>query len=253
MPTHRDETAVQAAAPARREVRFADRFELKYIVPRTVLVPLRQALLPYLEPDGFGDERGGYWVHSVYFDDDALTAYQDKVAGVKHRCKLRLRWYGDGQPETGWLEIKERIDRAIRKRRAQQPIAAVLQAFGGSGELLPGAVGAEACHLAWSRHLRPRVLVGYRREAFQGRFDPRLRITFDYQLHGRSSELFACGVQRSDPECMDPRMAVLEVKFDRAMPVWFPGLVRRFDLPIQKFSKYAAVLGRVCRHAVPGS
>lgn len=251
MPTSRAANAHAAAVPERREVRFADRFELKYVVPRTLLVSLRQALTPYLQPDGFGDERGGYWVHSVYFDDDALTAYQDKVAGVKHRRKVRLRWYGDGRPVDGWLEIKERIDRAIRKRRVRQPIAAVLDAFGG-GEVLPGAVGAEACALAWRGRLRPRVLVGYRREAFQGRFDPRLRITFDHQLHGREGALFDGGARHSDPECLDPRLAVLEVKFDRAMPVWFPGLVRQFDLPLQKFSKYGAVLARVRGRLLPG-
>jgi hypothetical protein len=251
MPERRAANAHAAVTPERREVRFADRFELKYVVPRTLWVTLRQALAPYVEPDGFRDDRGGYWVHSVYFDDDALTAYQDKVAGVKQRRKLRLRWYGAGRPQDGWLEIKERIDRAIRKRRVRVPIAAALAALGG-GEVLAGAVGAEACAMAWRGRLRPRVLVGYRREACQGRFDPRLRITFDCQLHGRESALFDDGARRSDPECLDPRLAVLEVKFDRAMPVWFPGLVRQFDLPLHKFSKYGAVLARLRGVLTPG-
>jgi len=50
-------------------------------------------------------------VHSVYFDTADLAAYQDNIAGISRRAKVRFRWYGaHTAPSSGTLEIKCRSD-----------------------------------------------------------------------------------------------------------------------------------------------
>jgi hypothetical protein len=48
-------------------------------------------------------------VNNVYFDTFELAAYDENLAGVSQRTKVRYRWYGESQgPSAGRLEIKQK-------------------------------------------------------------------------------------------------------------------------------------------------
>ena len=62
-----------------------------------------------LHPAGFRKTHPGRWVNNVYFDTPSLQNYEDNVAGIANRRKLRLRWYGDlERGSTPILELKLR-------------------------------------------------------------------------------------------------------------------------------------------------
>ena len=78
----------------------------------------------------------------------------------------------------------------------------------------------------------------YRREAWAGAFDSRLRVTFDREICCARAD---GGIDVPHPSLWKPVNAegvVLELKLDYAFPDWLLGMIRTFDLSRRSFSKY---------------
>ena len=93
------------------------------------------------------------------------------------------------------------------------------------------------------------MLVVYDREAFFGRFDRSLRITFDKNLR---STVFPSLDGLFEDQGLKYAMAkhlIFEVKFFRsALPAWVQSIVSRYDLPRMALSKFSICLDA---HKVP--
>jgi VTC domain-containing protein len=232
---------------------MAGRIEYKYLVPNALLPRLRSEVLPHVVPDlPPGSTSADYTVRSVYFDTPHLDCYEEKADGLKMRNKFRVRGYGrDGtKSSVVFLEIKRKCEAFIKKHRA--PLAPEdVEAFLESrdidryiaGDTGPSREKEDALRFLYhyGRHgLRPTVLVVYDREAFKGRFDSSLRITFDKNVRGTPfpslDGLFADDGLRAAL----PGSFILEVKFFRyALPHWVRSLVERHELRRLALSKYA--------------
>jgi hypothetical protein len=232
------------------------RFEHKFLVPKWYAAELRERILPFVVPDPHGcrGEITGYTVRSIYYDTCDFEYYHEKLSGLKVRKKLRLRGYDD-RCEDGvvFLEIKRKEDGAVSKNRAPVAYDSVNDLF-RTGDIeryvsedcgYPLArenAGRFLYHYHRSR-LRPVVLVVYRREAYHGRFDRMLRITFDSELRSivqpSIGDLFSEeGIVRTSPE-----VKILEVKFNGQFPNWLSTILRLYGLQRQAFSKYCVCLG----------
>ncbi|MFN0178749.1 MAG: VTC domain-containing protein [Gemmatimonadales bacterium] len=226
-----------------------NRFEVKYLV-RTRSVPeLIEEMGGYLTPDPHADPVRGYRVFSVYWDTPDLSFFWEKVEGVKYRRKLRFRRY-DESP-TGFVEIKQREDRTLHKRRLRWPIERIAEVFGnGEGTVNWDAVGddpvaTEVALMIDRLRLRPRVGLTYRRRAFFGAFDPELRISFDSRLMYRRPPVDLGSVFDQGTYIIDPRLTVLEFKYDHQAPRWLTKLVCRHGLKIIRMSKYCSAIDQV--------
>src|SRR6185295_9548193 len=95
------------------------RFELKYLVPESVALRVRDFVRSYLELDEFGATlpNFSYPVHSLYLDSDDLYIYHTTINGDKNRFKLRLRYYEDRADAPVFFEIKRRVNSVIMKQR----------------------------------------------------------------------------------------------------------------------------------------
>ena len=227
------------------------RDEIKYWIAESDLPMLRRAIAPFTfqDPHCAGYEGRGYTVRSLYFDTPRLTYYQEKLAGIKDRKKLRIRGYNKPD-ERSWvfLEIKRKLNQRVAKNRA--PVRWVdlpnLLETGNIDRWVQENVHyAEAkddarrflFHLTRSG-LVPTFLTIYEREAFIGRFDPTLRITFDRNLRGRicdhPSRLFA------DENDYDVRsgFVILEVKYDTRLSRWLQRILSGMNLRQEAISKY---------------
>ena len=74
--------------------------------------------LLFLHPAGFLEVFTPRYVHSVYFDTPTNTFFQDAVAGLHTRYKIRARWYGNHEstlPHQPLLEVKKRTGLLIQK------------------------------------------------------------------------------------------------------------------------------------------
>ena len=227
-----------------------DRFEYKYLVPLEDLSRLRRAIAPFVALDKYAqNERGEYTVRSIYFDTFALDYYYQKLAGIKHRKKIRIRGYNERQHGSPlFLEIKRKDNMAISKQRA--PIlfrhAKDLFATGNIAQYIQsrnGSAGAAEDARRFFYHvyrhsLRPTALITYEREAFFQKFEDSVRITFDKNL--RSSpfpaleDLFA----QEQTAFSLKGYFILEAKFYRGIPSWLKTILEDFNLEREAVSKY---------------
>jgi hypothetical protein len=235
---------------------MSGRIEYKYLAPNKMIDRLRAEILPYVDcdlPPGEGSS-SEYTVRSVYYDTPRFDCYEEKADGLQMRNKFRVRGYGRGGTDSVvFLEIKRKCDAFIEKRRAPL-LHGDLDAFLSTRDIdryiVPsGEVGRERedalCFLYHYglRGIRPAMLVVYDREAFKGKFDPTLRVTFDKNVRGTACPSVGGLFDEDRLERAMPHHFILEVKFFRyALPAWVPSLVKRYELPRLALSKYAMCL-----------
>ncbi|HTF87820.1 MAG TPA: VTC domain-containing protein, partial [Planctomycetota bacterium] len=112
-------------------VRTFNRYELKYLVSHATGQAFQADLAGYARPDPHSDPEHGYPVYSLYWDSKDFDFFWEKIDGQKYRRKLRLRRYAnDG---GAFIEIKQRIDRTVQKRRVRMPLEKAARIFTSSG------------------------------------------------------------------------------------------------------------------------
>jgi hypothetical protein len=233
-------------------IRRFNRFELKYIVPASLHAALVSDLRPHMAPDAHGGETG-YRITSLYYDSRDLVCYWAKREGIKHRRKVRVRIYGDSaerHDEQVLVEIKQRIDRTVQKRRVRLPLALAYELCEGRShpaldDPLDRAVVSEVEFLVRSLHLHPSCVISYLRQAWVGGpYEPGLRVTFDAQLVCRGPELrLAGGLARHS--VLSPSFLVLEVKANEKVPIWVSRVIAKHGLRLRRISKYCEGVARL--------
>jgi hypothetical protein len=233
---------VSTPAAAVGYVRSFNRFEQKYLVPARAVSELVPRLEPFLVADPNAQDERGYLVQSVYWDSPDMVFFWEKVDGQKYRRKLRFRRYAD--TEFVFVEIKQRTDQTVQKRRTRIS-AAEFGALFGSGRVDPASehgatdpVLQEALFLCRHYSLEPKLAISYRRRAYFARHEHDLRMTID-------------GTLQYDPHALDPRsppasprwllpadLCVLELKYNDRVPTWLIREIQAADLLARRFSKY---------------
>ena len=223
------------------------RHELKYFIHPAEVEALRNRLRPVLKLDSHC--RGGrpYAIRSLYFDDIDDSAYYDKVDGVMHRDKYRIRIYNYSDAEI-FLERKRKMGDLIVKSSAQITRRLCEQLISGDPRGLHAASNPllqDVYVQMRTRLLRPAVIVDYNRLAFQHPAE-NVRITFDTQLRTglHSVDLFNPDLPTVCPH--DKNVEILEVKFDRYLPQHIAGLLSGIQADRSAISKYV-----LCRRFEP--
>lgn len=246
-PVQESKPQASAASSGPTGHRTWNRFELKYLVPQKRMAALLGAFEGYVAPDAHGGPYG-YPVYSVYWDSPGRRFFWEKVDGEKVRRKLRFRTYAPGGEV--FVEIKQRIDRTVQKRRVTMPLAQVNRWFGpdgADGEPLPGETHPVLSEVVCMQHgfnLRPCIAISYRRKAWFGVFEPDLRITFDTRVQYSASDLDIGDPFETGKYMLDPRLAIMEVKFNHRLPLWLIRAISRFDLAAIRISKYCNAVDR---------
>ncbi|MDX1393726.1 MAG: polyphosphate polymerase domain-containing protein [Gemmatimonadota bacterium] len=228
--------------------RSQNRFELKYLLSTRQVEGFVRSLEPYLRTDANAEARRGYPVHSVYWDSDEWTLFWEKIEGLKDRRKLRVRRYSG--VDYAFIEIKHRTDRTLQKRRTKLPLETVYRAFRAADSRpddvvdIDDPVVREAMYLRHRHRLRPRMAVGYRRRAFFGRFEPDLRITVDTRVQYHATETDIAGPFENGEYVVDPRVAILEIKFNDQVPDWLVRQVSAHGLEMTRMSKFCTAVDR---------
>jgi hypothetical protein len=234
-------------------MRRFNRFELKYLVTVRQREMLLQEIRERMQVDREGDPSGIYRVSSLYLDTADLAFARSKRDGIKYRRKLRIRVYGDqmrGETPAAMVEIKQRINRTVQKRRVCVPLEQAYALCSGgqlarSADARDAAVAGEVEFLVRSLSLAPTCVISYVRQAFQGGvYEPGLRITFDQQLWCSPPDEGLVDVRRRH-HFLPQDMLVLEVKANEAVPLWVARMLAHHSIPLQRYSKYCAGLARL--------
>lgn len=234
-------------------IRRFNRYELKYVLPSWKCDAIIADLAEMTTPD-VHDRSRGYRIVSLYYDSPGLDFFWAKIDGIKFRRKLRLRLYPDEndieRTERGMVEIKQRINRTVQKRRLELPLAQAEQLCSGSVDTkeldeLDQEVASEVQYLVHAMHLRPSAITSYLRRAFVGnRYDSGLRITFDSDFVGRTHAL-RVHQNSANHRIMPPEWSIMEVKSDDAVPDWVTSLLSRHECQLQRVSKYCATVSKL--------
>jgi hypothetical protein len=241
------------------------RLEYKYLLPSSRLEEVRRLILPHVEMDPYSQLRpsNDYTVRSTYWDTPALDFYEEKLAGLMERKKLRIRSY-DESPDHArvFLELKRKTGNAVEKNRSLLPYGncSALFATGDVDRYVPCGNDGLSSHENAKRFLyfvhtlmlRPCIHTIYEREAYFSKFDHRLRITFDKRLRYRSCTTMQSMFQDSCVEYALTNQFVLEVKTNTGIPMWLGRMLSRLDVVHEAVSKYAICMS-LCEERHPGS
>jgi SPX domain protein involved in polyphosphate accumulation len=237
-------------------IRRFNRFELKYLLPLKTAEALKADLAGLVEADSFSGSKG-YHVWSLYYDSPAYEFFWDKIEGLKFRRKLRIRAYPGSDHhglETVMVEIKQRINKTVQKRRLRLPITKAYELCTGqfSGvdlDPLDAAVVAEVKAMVTDKGLVPSCLISYHRTAFHGNhYNPGLRITFDTELKARCTQLVldpSPALEAENRYFIPPDWCILEIKLNDKVPDWLASLLNANNCELRRVSKYCSGLAQI--------
>lgn len=228
------------------------RVERKYLVPYQSMDALRERFSSFVRSDRYAlkkeDGISQYTVRSIYFDSRNMACYSDKHEGVMLRRKLRVRGYENGESEQVVLEIKRKIASRQKKYRSLVRFSDVeklletgnLEKYiilNGSGSLTDAS--KFMYHIKKGNYI-PTCLITYEREAFHGKFDDGVRITFDKNIRSRLYPEIDSLYSEKNMKLLFKNHFILEIKyFSQQMPLWVRSVVQEFRLRNDALSKYA--------------
>lgn len=218
---------------------FPERHELKYFINRGDMLALGHKLGGVMNADMHADEKGEYFIRSLYFDDAYNTAFYDKMSGVMGRDKYRIRIYNLSD-EVIFLERKRKLGDLIQKSSARISKKMCLQLMEGN---VKGLLKADHPLLddmfreMRTKLLRPVVIVDYTRETFVLPVE-NVRVTFDKQLRTalHATDLFDPGLLTVSP--LDDGREIVEVKYDHFLPEYVSALLADTPMERSAISKY---------------
>lgn len=241
-------------------IRRFNRYELKYVLPWAKCEAIMQELQAHLPADKHGGQ-AGYRIVSLYYDSPDYDFFWAKVEGLKFRRKVRLRAYVDRNVEDiseCLVEIKQRVNRTVQKRRLALPLAEAERLCSGKSiapcpDPLDQRVADEVMYIARAKHLRPSAITTYHRQAFEGlHTNAGLRVTFDTDVRARISVL-QLNANAENKLIVPPGWAIMEVKANEGVPAWMIGLLARYDCQLRRVSKYClglAELKPLCERSI---
>jgi hypothetical protein len=227
-----------------------NRYELKYIINPRQYHGICEDLKNFMIPDAYGDGDGFYRIVSLYYDSPTYSGYRSKIEGLKFRRKLRLRVYPGTDPtkiNTGFVEIKQRLNRTVQKKRVILPIE-LAERLCNEAEVPTGLdardteAAEEMAYMVRSLGLRPAAIVSYRRHAWMGgQYESGMRLTFDMQLQGRITSLNVREIAKVK-YFMPIDSFIMEVKCNERVPLWTTSLLAQHKCQLRSISKYCSVI-----------
>ncbi len=230
------------------------RVERKYLVPNSKRELIRERLLPFVDVDSYThkNEHGisEYTVRSIYYDSKDLCCYSEKHEGVMLRRKFRIRGYNEQREDSRVvMEIKRKFAARQKKYRSRVMYKDVedLLHYGDLGQyvIMNGQDGDpldDASRFMYhikKKQFIPTCLVVYEREAYFGKFDKGVRITFDKNIRSRLYPPLSTLYEERDLKLLFRNNFILEIKyFNDEMPLWARSLVQEFRLRNDALSKY---------------
>jgi hypothetical protein len=228
------------------------RYEYKYFVPLRKMEMLRNMIAPFMKYDKHSEKMKArhYTVRSIYFDTPEYDCYFEKIEGLKHRKKFRLRGYNQLEKVNGqvFFEIKRKYENPILKNRAPSRYDEAVDLFERNNpdsyhpdkDQYP--LAEENLHRFFyhyhNHQLRPVVLVIYEREAWLGKHDETIRLTFDKNLRSVAFPSLDDLYSEDRVRYSLTNSFILEIKFNDHFPAWMKPIIGTLGVKRQSASKY---------------
>ncbi len=186
------------------------------------------------------DSHGKSTICSLYLDTPDFLLIRNSIDAKVYKEKLRIRSYGRVTPDGNiFFEIKKKLCGVVYKRRVLLPLDDAFLYIDSGQKPLESQIMSEIDYaMRYYRQPKPTMMVMYEREAYFGKAEPDLRITFDSHIRYRTADLspeFVC----YGTEILPDGELVMEIKTAGAMPLWLSRILDRERIFPSSFSKYA--------------
>ena len=215
------------------------RTEKKYAVPPHLYEEIKARVLTFMNAD---PTYPVYTLCNVYFDSDGYDLARRSIEKpTVFKEKLRVRSYGTPTSDSKvYVEVKKKYKGVVYKRRAGMTYAEA-QDF-----LLRGIppkdtqIIRELAYTTRVYDLKPKVYLAYDREAFSGKENPELRLTFDNHIRFRLEDIALSGGTHGT-ELLPDGTRIMEIKAVGSFPPEILRLLADFQLTPFSFSKYGTI------------
>lgn len=217
------------------------RNEIKHYINMSDYLGIRSRLMQVMRTDENSNDDREYKIRSLYFDNIKDKVLMEKINGINHREKFRIRFYNDDHSFIR-LEKKSKINGLCSK--ISEPILKdeCKRIINGDIDFLKeskkGLFVELYSKMKWDL-LKPKTIVDYTREAYVYPVG-NVRITFDKSIRTGiySKNLFDKDLPTVNS--IDNRYIVLEVKYDEFLPEIIQHIIQTNDRRAEAISKYAA-------------
>ena len=222
------------------------RHEYKYLISSASAELLKRRLPHVMQRDKHAGPTGRYSIRSLYFDDLAFSAFEEKVSGVDNRIKYRIRCY-NYEDVIIKLEKKEKKGHLTRKTAqtvSREDVLALQRESRARCPDHPEGLTEELRLLCLSKGARPVVLVDYDRTPFVS-VCGNTRITIDENLRTipYKDDLFAPA--HPTIPVLERDQVILEVKFDDFLPGHLSAVLADIPKTPMAISKFAMCLNLI--------
>lgn len=215
------------------------RHELKHYINYSDVLQIRTKLPFIATTDKNAVEGNSYRVKSLYFDNYDDKVLKEKLDGVNHREKFRLRLYNNDFSYIR-LEKKSKSNGICFKKNTIISSEECTRLLNGDLDVLKEN-GSDLCLELYTKmkyqYLRPKNIVDYCREAFIYPMG-NVRITLDYDI--RTSFSIHDFLKTEQVPFPLSGIYLLEVKYDHFLPEVIKGMVSLSNRKSTAFSKYSA-------------
>lgn len=220
-----------------------NRYELKFIITDEQYNILRERLAEYMESDEYSKNGDFYTICNIYYDSPDNELIRRSLEGPVYKEKMRLRSYGTVPLDKKvFLEIKKKYQGLVNKRRTKIVLQDAYDYF-ETGELpelqsyMNGQVLKEIDEMKNRMQLVPKLFLSYDRCAMFAKDDRDFRVTFDRNITTRRYDLgLHYGIYGD--KLLEEGVWIMEVKIDRAMPMWMTKILSDMHIYKNSYSKY---------------
>ncbi len=232
------------------ENRTLERYEFKYFLRSGTCNEIINHVKNFMSLDQFAEKipNKNYFVRSIYFEDESNSNFDEKINGFRIRKKFRIRYYNVNlNKDPIYLETKGRNLERTYKRRVKidqndlkaieenKPLNLLLSKYPESQTI------KEFVFEYYKKKLKPKVLIDYTRKPFVNNHGLYFRLTFDQNLSCVKLSNSLKNISVNQKIKCKAGFSILEVKFERSIPLWFHRIIQTYNLRRESISKF--VLG----------
>ncbi len=224
-----------------------NRCEKKYLLNQEQYEIMLDKISTYMVMDTYNKRGQFYKISNIYYDtvnNDIIRTCIDKPV---YKEKLRIRSYGVPSVEDRvFVEIKKKYDGIVYKRRTQMKLKDAYRYLSGTvsasyiaqnNSKINNQLLGEIDYYKNFYKIVPKVYLSYDRLAYFEKKDGDFRITFDTNIMTRREDIrleYGSFGQLLLPE----NMYLMEIKINRAVPLWFAQIMSSLNIYPISFSKY---------------
>ncbi len=218
-----------------QDIFIFQRFEKKYRINEQ----MQQKLLSLIADRLCADTHGKSTVCSIYLDTPDHLLIRNSIDAKAYKEKLRLRSYGTPAIDTRvFFEIKKKLNGIVYKRRISLPLCDA-ELYIQSGKKPFDSQIMREIHYAMELYKfpKPSMMIAYEREAYFGKAERDLRITFDSAIRYRDTDLLL-EKGTAGTQILPAGEMIMEIKTGGAMPLWLSHALNALCIYPSSFSKY---------------